>query len=589
MKFAEITNIWSVNLALLSRADQGRLFVERAKQLLQQSSQEAAKIPMTRGRIRRSWLVRKIGCRPAVPSQNPKLKALLLGYDAILCSSRAYDDISGRSADDVSSVSQDASPTRSFGPIAPVGDSGEPVSRNAPVAPDLGMIVGTGSTCRISGTHYSDIPTLIWRDGIDVAASDWFRHLVVDSDLAPSSAGQYAEVLRGFLRFCRRKRRDWKSVDDNFLLLWRKYMLDAKKVERTRVNYCLEVVFAFYQWAEETKRLRFQVGIYDRADLPDRADDFSFPISAKRVFSKSVRGRVFGIWTTPLKLRGVKQSVGRRNTPTEQQARQLHEIALESNQGERNSLMLSWAEETGARRFEMLQICTTQMPSLDELEALIEKDGVWPIEVRRKGGQVKSLVALPDLLVRTIDYIHSARAKIISQCHKTEIGYSEPPHVFLSSTIGQPLHPDSVTSLGGRLFRKAGIRKANIHRLRAKFAVQTVEAFIDALSVDGTPLSNETILIQAGERMGINPDSLRPYLNFALSRRLRSSDAVKALDLQSRIRQLELTEATIVHRLAAQSALQEAARLISAGQSTAAAQLLTEAITRLKTEGLPVS
>ncbi|WP_407706222.1 site-specific integrase [Sulfitobacter faviae] len=128
--------------------------------------------------------------------------------------------------------------------------------------PNLGLIVCTNTTCKFSGRSWEGIPTLIWPDGIDEDASDWLRALVVESGVAISSAREYAKIIRPFLRFCRKSGRTWQSVDDAFLILWREHQLRTKKISSKRVNASLNAVFAFYKWAEETKRIRFHVGIY---------------------------------------------------------------------------------------------------------------------------------------------------------------------------------------------------------------------------------------------------------------------------------------------------------------------------------------
>jgi len=116
--------------------------------------------------------------------------------------------------------------------------------------PALGLILNTDASCKIKGQIWSDIPTLVWPDGIDEAASDWFRALVVEYRVAASSAREYAKVIRPFLRLCRERGRDWQTVDDEFLILWRENLRRAQKVSIGRVNASLKTIFAFYRWAE---------------------------------------------------------------------------------------------------------------------------------------------------------------------------------------------------------------------------------------------------------------------------------------------------------------------------------------------------
>lgn len=441
---------------------------------------------------------------------------------------------------------------------------------------DIGQIVCTDSSCRINGQPWPGIPTLVWRDGIDEPASDWFRALVIDYGIAPSSAKEYAKILRPFLRFCRARKRGWDSVDDKFLIAWRENLHRTFAANSTRVNSALKVIFAFYRWAEEKRRIRYRVGIYSQDELPESLRQIAFPISAKKIFSKGSHGRVFGSWTTPLTI--TNNSVGSRvrHTPTEEEIRKLHELSVERVQGERDSLMLSWAEETGSRRSEFLRICRSHMPTSDAIAELIEKDEPFIVYIKRKGGGTKPINVPIDLILRTQDFIEFGRSEIVEHCRKELVGYREPDEVFLSSKTGLALHPDSVTSIGRRTFRQAGIERANVHRLRARYAVRIIETLVDALfdGQDIGPNSNwiETILIKAAEMMGhADPRSLRPYLTYVLNRRIQTADASKAERVAARLRQLRLHEGTLVRRLGQQRELHAIATHMQAGRNAEAA------------------
>lgn len=239
-----------------------------------------------------------------------------------------------------------------------------------------GVIVATDNSCKILGQSWPGIPTLVWPEGIDEASSDWLRDLVVREGNASSTAHEYANILRPFVRFCRLHKRIWQSVDDEFLVRYREHLHRSAGVSKARVNAVLKTIFAFYTWAERTKRTRYQVGIYVDDELPVAFANYAFPISAKRIFFKGGSGMVFGRWTTPLTLKDPEK--GRmRHTPTEEEIRNLHEIAAERTHGERDSLVMSFAEETGARRSEFLQICKAHMPTNDQLANLIERDEPW--------------------------------------------------------------------------------------------------------------------------------------------------------------------------------------------------------------------
>jgi len=457
----------------------------------------------------------------------------------------------------------------------------------ADLNPTLGLIVNTTATCKVRGQSWAEIPTLVWPDGIDEVASDWLRALIVELGVATSSAHEYANIIRPFLRFCRQRKRRWDTVSDEFLVIWREHLLRTKELSTHRVNTSLQTIFSFYRWAEERKIVRYHVGIYSDAELPGPLVGVPFPISAKRVNQEGKNGRVFSTWATPLTVSSRSEDAGARHTPTEEQIQDLHEVAAQHQQGERDSIMLSWAEEAGPRLAEILRVRRCDLPTLDELADLIERDEPWIISLRRKGGKSKPLNIPPDLLVRTLDYVQFARRKVVDRCLEKIVGYREPEEVFLSSTTGLVLHPDSVTSIGRRIFGRAGVRKASLHRLRARFAVRTIETLVDAI-FNGSAIGSEsswieTILIKAAEQMGhSNPSSLRPYLTYVLNRRIQNSDASRAARLEVRLRQGKLLEGTLVRRLGEHEQLHLIARHIQAGHRAKAALAARQLISGLE-------
>ena len=321
------------------------------------------------------------------------------------------------------------------------------------------------------------------------------------------------------------------------------------------------------------------MGIYSVDELPAAIAGTTFPISAKRSFTKGRNGRVYGGWTTPLTVSNPGPGSHYRHTPTEIEIRRLHEVAAERVHGERDSLMLSWAEEVGPRRAEFMSLCKSHLPSTRQLTELIERDEPWKMLVKRKGGKCKPLKVLPELIIRTADYIQFGRREIVNDCQKKIVGYREPDEIFLSSKTGMPLHLDSVTAIGRKIFAEAGVERANFHRLRARHAVRTIEAMVDAIfngSRIGTESSwVETILTKAAEEMGhTNPQSLRPYLTYVLNRRIQTADASKAERLASRLRLLSLHEITLNRRLKLHTELHRSSEFIQAGKDAEAAALL---------------
>jgi integrase len=268
-----------------------------------------------------------------------------------------------------------------------------------------------------------------------------------------------------------------------------------------------------------------------------------------------------------------------RHTPTESEIRALHEAAVVRVHGVRDSLILSWAEEVGPRRAEIMQLRKSHLPSTEKLGDLIDLDERWPIFVNRKGGGSKPIFVLPDLIIRTLDYIEFERSEVVNRCNYGIVGYREPDEIFLSGRSGMPLHLDSVTSIGRKIFSKAHVGNSSLHRLRARHAVRVIETMVDAIFGE-VPIGAEsswveTILTKAAEEMGhTRPQSLKPYLTYVLNRKIQTSDEAKAARLASRLRHFDIQEGIAKRRLEHQAEVHRLSVLISEGRNGEAIDLL---------------
>jgi hypothetical protein len=86
MRFADLESIWASDLSSLSNADKGRVYFERAKQVVTEALADPKKRAqaVSGKRFLRTYLIEKIGCQPAVPQQNTKIRSLLADTDAAL-------------------------------------------------------------------------------------------------------------------------------------------------------------------------------------------------------------------------------------------------------------------------------------------------------------------------------------------------------------------------------------------------------------------------------------------------------------------------------------------------------------------------
>ncbi|MBY5431016.1 tyrosine-type recombinase/integrase [Rhizobium leguminosarum] len=470
------------------------------------------KAELVSNRISRIWLAEQIGCDLKTLSNSPRLRNYIKTWERHHFSTLEHA---------VRRVQQ----------TLPETDA-EAVEGNVLMfrkLTDDGRIVQ--ASYRKSPRTIVPIPTLVWRDGIDVEVSDYSRYLILKTNLDEDSVEEYVKVLRIFTRYRRGLGVTWRMVDDNTLLGWQVQMLGAD-IPVPRRNYCLTIVYAFYRWAEDTGRLKYHVRIARRTDYPRDMYDYQFPISSVEVKSKARRGTRVR-WQTPLTERIGHGGYGFRHTPNTEQINELFGLVRQDGEhGVRNHLMMSWALECGARLHELLQPTLDDLPSMDQISELMDSD-TWVIKVKRKGqkGKTGKLILSADLIFRTLEYIRFERKAVVEKCRAA--GKEPSEFVFISSRTGQPLHGDSVTRICGKIFRAAKVERANIHRLRAAFITQEVERCLDAVehggnSMDLTSNWHETVLTMAAQLMGHTSIlSLRPYLNQLLVRRLQREAAKK--------------------------------------------------------------
>lgn len=452
---------------------------------------------------------------------------------------------------------------------------------------ERGVLVSTDATCIIRGNVASSVLTLVWKDGIDSHASDYFRHLHLSEQVVQSSIWEYAKIIRAFLAFARLHGMTLERMTDDFLTKWRDWRRAQPNVADRRVNDCLGCVFQFLKWLEESRRIRHVVGIYAPGEANGIPDGHVFPVGALLKLRGPPGGPVRREWTTELFLGGVGSAESDRHTPVDDEIRRVHIALLRKRHGVRDALAHSWAEETGARRAELLSIDVGQIPDDDRLAQLMERDEQYAIKVIRKNKASGAMIyPTIDLLIRTRDYIDTERAIVVARAEARIPGYVNPAALFISGQTGERLSPNALTKLSGNAFQEACVEKASLHRLRGTFAHNALDALLDAVFLqDDLPNMGswtETIITKLMELMGhASAESLTPYIQFALRKRLKTSVAARAQDAERRLRNAELAYEGLVVKLKPIKILYEMAIAIQGDHSQDIRRLRDEFETEL--------
>ncbi|MGN6826433.1 tyrosine-type recombinase/integrase [Paucibacter sp. M5-1] len=504
-------DIWAPLHPSAANELKSEVFARRANALLTDALAQAPNHPIImRGRVYRKRLSQAIGCGPSTVNQNADIRKLVNEADLQLRDSKILESASAL--------------RKQMGRLYVPADNDAPLRMTAAVY----LIVTTTNEFEIAGRPYPDIPTIIFANGIQEQASNWLRTIRVDYGLEAGSVGQYAKMLRPFLYDLKKRNIELCDITDGHLVEWRNKLEMQSAWKRANANNSILIIFQFLVWCEQNGELTYRVGCYERAALPEALRATQFPISAYMIFNKTGPAK----WTTPLLFRTVPDSAGNRGTPNEEEMKELHRIAERLKHSRRLTTILTIVESTGARLFEILQLKISDIPDIDLIYKLLGEDNSkYEIEVIRKGGKPKPLHFDAEALILLHSYL-KFREEIIKGYKKGHPDYKPPTHIFISEKTGKVLQRDSISKSVRKLAKAIGLKKIGIHRVRAKFAIDTIDRILDIylkMGVQFDPGSGwiETILQQAAAEMGHGSvHSLRYYLQAALERRMRSAARV---------------------------------------------------------------
>jgi integrase len=402
------------------------------------------------------------------------------------------------------------------------------------------LVLYTDESCEINGRKQTGLPLLLDNKRKVVhPVNDWFRDQAVMLNYPVTTLRLYSDILPSFWNYLIEHGIHWMDVDDDLLIQWRNHQEIQIGVKKRTINQRLSTVFQFYWWA--------QTRGYVQDLIADPASDekLASPRISTRIVPTRSRSGFNGNFKISSLLLYRTTREPNLHTPTAEEATRLHaSLATLSSPrlAERNTLMLSWAEEVGLRRKEFAALTIDQIPDWDEISELIETDSCKDIELLvTKGDHRRIVEVVPDLLLRSRNYIEEERSDVIQRFTKKRgSSYKAPSEIFLSEKTGRVITLRAITNLIGGAFKNANVRGSG-HRMRARYLTNLVQFYYDeALSKHGNSMSLDIVLLKAAEAAGhASPESLRPYLNLIRKRRLTTQDGEKRRYLQQRLLSVE--------------------------------------------------
>lgn len=391
------------------------------------------------------------------------------------------------------------------------------------------FILFTDDQCIIGGTTYSGLPMLVnYNHDVLEAPSDWLRYLRVMKGEAEGSVRQFAYHLKCWWKYLNTLGIAWDMPDDFVMMNWREKIIRDGCNDLT-ANAYISTVFRFYLWTERSGRTHGLIGEPDfkHNTLPPLSVDEKFGPKGTKIYSSPFLKKTSAQPILP--------------TPTNDEITKVHEALAEmygDNDGLliRDTIILSWMEQTGMRRAEIRNLTVRQVPGWDEIYTLQTTGDKKEITVVGKGNKRRSIWAGADLLIQTREYIEEERMNVVNRCH-ARLGtiYKKPKEIFLSSKTGLPLNPDSISQIFAQAFRKAGVNGSG-HRVRARFLTNLAgNTFECELEKQGSVPDLTSILLPVAQIAGHNSvESLKPYLAIARKRLLLNTNAERAAAAESR-------------------------------------------------------
>ncbi|MEX3962805.1 tyrosine-type recombinase/integrase [Paraburkholderia sp. EG286B] len=388
----------------------------------------------------------------------------------------------------------------------------------------MAYMTRTGDGCVINGASYDGVPLAMSGTDHPVdAVNSFIRFSTRSRRIVPGTTLQLSHTLVNLCTFLeqddlmrarlerRPVQRDIRvllnQIDDEQLERWRNRDESAGVLPRA-INAKLSVAYHFLWHCSKIPGFPHRIG--------DVAKDPEAPV---KVWFERRRHRK--VIVSNLLYRGGKTKSRKKGVPTKTEMDDAYARAADArwDLARRDVLILNIAEDAGLRLSEVLNLRFCDLPSLLEAEDSERTDVAVVLRLIRKGGAEHEVSFPPNLIRDIYDYIENVRPLLLSGAAAKGKDF-----IFSGPRTGKPLSRQYMSRRLSKHFRDAKrTRRLTYHRVRARFATETVKALVDIEMEKAGSLRDireENILLKLTEMMGQSRiESLRSYLDIELQAR----------------------------------------------------------------------
>ncbi|CAJ3083633.1 site-specific tyrosine recombinase XerC [Burkholderia pseudomallei] len=388
----------------------------------------------------------------------------------------------------------------------------------------MAYMTRTDDGCVINGASYDGVPLVMSRMHRPVdAVNSFIRHSTRSRRRVSETTRQRAHTLVNLCTFIeederQRARFEQRAVERDIRALL--HQIDDEQLERWRNRDEQAGVLPRVINAKLSVAYHFLLHCAKKPGFPHRIGDVLIdPDAPVKIWWE--RRRYRKVVVSNLLYRGGKTKSRKKGVPTADEMADAYVRAADArwDLARRDVLILNIGEDTGLRLSEVLNLRLSDLPSLQEAEEAEEADEAVVLRLIRKGGAEHETPFPPKLIGDIYDYLENVRLLLLSGSLEKRKDF-----IFAGSRTGQPLSRQYMSRRLSRLFRDAKrTRRLTYHRVRARFATETVKALVDIeVETAGSlrDIREENILLKLMEMMGQSCiESLRSYLDIELQAR----------------------------------------------------------------------